>query len=385
MLTGEGHPLLADPCEFDPCDAAMEIVIVGLPASGKSALFNALIGAARRPEGGGRESPAVGVAKVPDTRLGALADIFQPERVVPAELTFHDLPPAREERVQRAIGGQQLGLLQRADALLLAVRAFEEASVPHLLGGVDPHRDVEAMMGELALSDLVILERRVERIQEQLKGARASERESFLREQASLERIKGELEREVPIREQSLDEAERRMLVGYQFLTAKPLLLAFNIGEETLSDALSQEAELADRYASEGVAVSVVSAKLEAELAEMDAQEREEFRQSMGASDIGVDRVLRKMQELLGMVSFFTVLSGEVKAWMVPKDTPASRAAGTIHSDMERGFIRAEVIPFEEMARCGSLAEARRQGVLRREGRDYPVQDGDVITFLFNV
>ena len=360
----------------------MELAIIGLPASGKSTLFNALTGSGSGPAA---EGPLIGVAKIADPRLDTLAEIFRPRRVVAAELTFHDLPPAREERVQRAISGKQLNLLQRADALLLVVRMFEDDSVPHVMGNVDPHRDVEAMIGELALSDLVILERRVERIRDQMKGAKASEREAFSKEMASLDRIRGDLEREVPIREQDLSDVETRLLAHYQFLTAKPLLLVFNAGEDMLNGALSHEAELAERYGRDGVAAVVVSARLEAELVEMETAEQMEFRESMGASEVSIDRVLHKTRELLGMVSFFTTVSDEVRAWMVLGGTAAPKAAGTIHTDMERGFIRAEVLPFEEMAKCGSVAEARRQGVLRLEGKDYLVQDGDVITFLFNV
>ena len=363
----------------------MDIAIVGSPASGKTTLFSALIGGAGQPDGATREASPIGVAKVPDPRLEPLAALFHPDRVVPAEVTYHDLPPAREESRQRAIGGQQLNLLQKTSALLLIVRAFQDPSVPHVLGDVDPHRDVEALLGELTLSDLMILERRVERIQQELKKARVTERDALSKEQLLLERIKADLEREVPIREQELGPTDARLLTNYQFLTAKPLLLVFNIGEELLPGALSFEAELAERYGRPKVAVAVVSAKLERELAQLDAEEQEEFRTSMGASGLGIDHVLRRTLEVLEMVTFFTVVSREVKAWTVPTSTPAVKAAGTIHSDMERGFIRAEVVSFQEMVGCGSVAEARRRGVLRLEGKDYAVQDGDVVTFLFNV
>jgi len=363
----------------------VDIAIIGFPASGKTALFSALIGGAGQPDDGTREVSPVGVAKVPDPRLDALAELFHPDRVVPAELTYHDLPPAREETRQRAIGGQQLNLLQKTSALLLVVRAFHDPSVPHVLGDVNPRRDVEALLGDLALSDLVTLERRVERIQQELKRARVTERDALSKEQLLLERIKASLEREVPIREQEPGPTDARLLANYQFLTGKPLLLVFNIGEEQLPEALSFEAELAERYGRPKVGVAVVSAKLERELAQLDAEEEEEFRSSMGASDVSIDRVLRRTLEVLGMVTFFTVVSGEVKAWTVPAGTPALKAAGTIHSDMERGFIRAEAVSFQEMVRCGSMTEARCQGVLRLEGKEYVVRDGDVVTFLFNI
>jgi GTP-binding protein YchF len=363
----------------------MEIAILGLPSSGKSSLFKALTGVSVSVTSPGREAPLVGVAKLEDKRLYDIASIFKPRRIVPAEFTFRDLPPAREARAQKAIGGQHLNLLQKADALLLTIRAFESVSVPHVLNSVDSNRDVRAMIGELALSDLVIAEKRAERIRDQMKGARVAERDALLKEQAVIERIKGNLGNEVPIREQGLLEADMRLVANYQFLTAKPLLLVFNIGEELLARAPALEKEWATKYERPGVVVGAVSAKLEAELVEMDEMDRTEFRQSMGASELDMNHVLRKLRELLRMVTFFTGAGEEVRAWLVASNTPAAKAAGTIHSDMERGFIRAEVITYDDLMRCGSIAEGRRQGVLRLEGKDYPVQDGDFITILFNV
>jgi hypothetical protein len=200
-----------------------------------------------------------------------------------------------------------------------------------------------------------------------------------------LDRVRSELEREVSIREQPVGDAERRLLANYQFLTAKPLLIVFNLGEESLENAPAMEEEAKSRYAKEGIATAVVSAKLEEELSEMEPPEQAEFRQSLGATSVGIGEMLRKAQELVGIVPFFTVGPDEVRAWMVLKDTLLPHASGTIHSDMERGFIRAEVITYQDMIKCGSMAEARRQGVLRLEGRDYVVQDGDIINVLFNV
>jgi hypothetical protein len=302
---------------------------------------------------------------------------------VPAELTYWDLPPVREEGVQKTISGQHLNQFQKADALLLVVRAFEAPSVPHLEGSVDPHRDVATMLLEMAYSDLAILERRLERLKLSLKGASAQQREAIAREEGLLRGIQKELERGIPLREQPV--GSDPTLANYQFLTHKPLLVLLNVGEEAIGRLKELDQELSKRYSGTGVGTATLCAKLEMELAQLAPGEEQEFRASLGLQDSGVDRVVRLSLELLRQVTFFTVVSQEVRAWLVHQDTPAVKAAGRIHTDMERGFIRAEVLAYRDLAASGSLAEARRRGLLRTEGKSYSVQDGDVITFLFNV
>jgi ribosome-binding ATPase YchF (GTP1/OBG family) len=238
---------------------------------------------------------------------------------------------------------------------------------------------------ELTFSDLAIIERRLKKIEVSLKGAKQPERQGLLQEQGILLKLSTDLEKDVPIRALRLTIDEARIITHYQFLTAKPLLIVVNIGEEQLSQAASLEAELNNRYSRPQSRVLTLCGKLEMELGQLNDSAAEEFRADFGIIESGADRVIKSSYELLGIISFFTIASGEVKAWSIPNGTIALKAAGKIHSDMERGFIRAEVISYHDLIKCGSLAEARKKGLLRLEGKSYIVQDGDVITFLFNV
>jgi hypothetical protein len=312
--------------------------------------------------------------------------MFVPERVVEAEVSYTDIPSTPEGLGKSTgIGGEYLGALQRMDALIHVTRDFDNPSVPHVESSVDPYRDVETMELELAMSDLAILERRADRLTTEFKGARAQERERIRVETQLIERLKDSLAKGTPVRQQELSEEDRRMIRGYQFLTAKPLLILFNVDESKLADMPSIEEEMSRRLEAPLVGCAAVCGSLEAELVQMDAAEELEFRQSLGAGESGASRVIQLSYGLVGLSTFFTVGQDEVKAWSIPVDVSAAKAAGTIHSDIERGFIRAEVIAYQTLIDCGSLTEARRRGVLRSEGRTYSVQDGDVINFLFNV
>jgi len=358
----------------------MEIGIIGLPSSGRTTLFEALTGT--KPETRTGAAVNVGVAKVPDKRLYGLAKLFQPKRVVPAEIKYIDIVGSFGKG---GMGGQLLTQLGTVDAFIHVVRLFEDASIPHVEGSLDPQRDVGAVDLELAFSDLAIIERRLKRIEESLKGARSQEREPLLKEAALLERIKKELEREVPLWQQGLTSEEGKLLENYQFLTAKPMLVVLNLGEEQIGQTISLEAEVLAHYKRPNFRVVALCAKLEKELVQLSEAEAADFRTSWGLSEPGLSRLLGISYDLLSLLSFFTTASGEVKAWTIRQGTTALKAAGKIHTDMERGFIRAEVIAYNDLMNCGSLAEARRRGLLRLEGKGYMVQDGDVITFLFNV
>ena len=364
----------------------MELGIIGLARSGKSTVFNTLTRGRVSTASGATAKSNIGAAKVPDERLGVLAGIFKPKRVINAEVQYIDLLNTPEGLGKdQGIGGEYFNVLQRVDALVHVVRAFEDPTVPHIQGNVDPLRDIATLDLELTFSDVAILERRLERLDAELKGAKAQERDRINRESALLDNIKERLLEETPLREQELTDDEKKQISALQLLTAKPLLVLLNVGEDQLSGIGRLEADLQQEVNRPNVSCVALCGRLEEELSQMDEEEEAEFRKSLNAGEPGHDKVVQGSYRLLGLVSFLTGNLNDVRAWPIPRDTPAVQAAGRIHSDMERGFIRAEVVPYDDLVECGSLAEARRRGLLRVEGKGYPVQDGDVIHFLFNV
>jgi hypothetical protein len=367
---------------------SVDIGIIGLPKSGKTTIFNGLTRG--KVDTGGYAPkdlvPHIGIAKVPEPRLQVLADILQPKRVVSAEARYIDIGASVKDLVKdEAISGQLLNQLSNVNALINVVRAFTDDKVPHIQGNLDAGRDIATMDLELIFSDLTIIDRRLKRIEISLKGAKPPERQGLLREQELLIKIKADLEKDVPIRQLRLTTDEARIMVNYQFLTAKPLLIVVNIGEDQLPQAASLAAELNARYSLPQSHIITLCGKLEMELSQLDNSAAEEFRADFGLSESGLERTIKSSYELLGLISFFSIASGEIKAWSIQNGTNALKAAGKIHSDMERGFIRAEVISYDNLVKCGSLSEARQKGLLRLEGKSYIVQDGDVVTFLFNV
>lgn len=364
----------------------MELGIIGLARSGKSTVFNTLTRGRVSTASGATAKSNIGAAKVPDERLGVLAGIFKPKRVINAEVQYIDLLNTPEGLGKdQGIAGEYFNVLQRVDALVHVVRAFQNPAVPHIQGSVDPLRDIATLDLELTFSDVAILERRLERLDAELKGAKAQERDRINRESALLDNIKERLLEETPLREQELTDEERKQISALQLLTAKPLLVLLNVGEDQLSSLGQLEADLQQKVNRPNVSCVALCGRLEEELSQMDEEEEAEFRKSLNAGEPGHDKVVQGSYRLLGLVSFLTGNLNDVRAWPIPRDTPAVQAAGRIHSDMERGFIRAEVVPYHDLVECGSLAEARRRGLLRVEGKGYPVQDGDVIHFLFNV
>jgi GTP-binding protein YchF len=365
----------------------MEIGIVGLPKSGKTTIFNALTrGRAQVSAHAASRDANIGVAKVPDERLQALARIFQPQKVVPAEIKYVDVAAAPKGFGKgEGISGVFLNQLSRADALVQVIRAFPDDNVPHIENSIDPKRDIAILGLELAFSDLAIIERRLQKLESSLKAAKGSERDPYLREQELLNRIKSGLESEVPVYRQPLSPEEIKALSVYQFLTAKPTLVVLNIGESQLEQAAALESEIRALYPYPQFAIVALCGKLEMELAEMSDEDAEVFRRDLKLGEAALARMVKLSYDLLGLISFLTVGADEVRAWSIARGTTAVKAAGKIHSDLERGFIRAEVIPFTQLMECGSMAEARRRGLLRLEGKSYIVQDGDVVTILFNV
>ena len=367
---------------------SIAVGVIGPGKSGKSTVFNALTGG--KAEGGGLaldgHTAHIGIARVPEPRLKTLADMLQPKKVVPAEVRYIDVGASVKSLVAGpGIGGELLNHLSTADALINVVRAFTDDSVPHPEGSLDVERDIANMDLELVFSDLTIIERRLQKIETSLKGAKPPERQAALHEQELLIKLKAELEKDIPIRALSLAAADARPLAGFQFLTAKPLLIVVNIGEEQLPGVADLEAELSSRHAQEKSRIIALCGKLEMELGQLDEPAAAEFRADFGLTESGPDRVIKQSYELLGLASFFSTAHEEVRAWSIPHGTSAVKAAGKIHSDMERGFIRAEVISYDDLMKCGSLSEGRKHGLLRLEGKEYVVQDGDVVTFLFNV
>ncbi len=365
----------------------MDFGIIGLGQSGKTTVFDALTGV-HAPTGtyeaGGLH---VGVVKLPDTRLDEVAAHFKPKKTTHADVRYLDCPGAafasgfgREgmpQDVQTA--------LARSDALVHVVRAFRSEHVAHPEGSVDPHRDVATMDLELIYADLAFVEKRLERLDIAVRSAKAGERGAGEREIALLQRIKTGLESEAPLRIQMLSADDRRLLHDYDFLTAKPVLVLLNLDEEDVPRAGELEAEFRDRWAGPGRGVAALCGKIEMELAELSEEDAAEFRADLGVPEAARDLVIRRSFELLDLISFLTVNPEDGHAWVVPRGTVALNAAGKVHSDMERGFIRAEVLSWRELVDCGSLAEARKRGVLRLEGKQYEVQDGDVLHILFSV
>ena len=366
----------------------MQISIIGLPRSGKTTIFNAVtrgkaeVAAYQDPEG----KPNVGVAKVPDQRLHRLGVVYRPKRVVPAEVTYVDIPAARDGLGEaRGIAGEHLNHLQGADALLVVARAFDDPSVTHVDDTVDPFRDVETALLELAFADLEIVDRRLARLADASRGTKAAERDALDGERSVLERIRVGLEAGESLRDMSFTAEEGRMLEGFRLLTAKPAVIVANVGEDQMSEAAEVEVRLASAAGGLRVRTAALCGRLEMELSQMDLAEEQEFRAGLGAGEPGLERIIRLSHDVADLITFFTGNQNDVRAWTVPRGSTALKAAGRVHSDFERGFIRAEVVSFEDLDTCGTVAEARKRGLLRQEGKEYLVQEGDVLNILFNV
>jgi GTP-binding protein YchF len=359
----------------------MKMAIIGLGNSGKTTVFNALTrGTAETAAySSGQLEPNLATVKVPDRRLDVLAKMFSPRKVTPADVQYVDVGGMSSGASQG--GGLPPALLNYiggVDALLHVVRAFADESVPHPDGTVNPKRDIESVDLELTFSDLAIIERRLQRLQAEIAKMSTKDREQRLAERDLLVRLQGELEGGTPIRAVTLSEEEARLLRGYQFLTAKPLLLVINVGEDQIHTPASAFSD-AERE------IVVLAGKIEAELAQLEDEDAQAFMEDLGISAPPRDRVIESTYRLLGLMSFLTAGPDEVRAWTIRHNTPAVEAAGTIHTDIQRGFIRAEVVAYEDLMRCGSMAEGKKQGVVRMEGKTYIVKDGDICHFLFNV
>jgi len=358
----------------------LHAALMGFPGSGKSTLFQLMTSARDSPRGKG--DTAVGISKVPDGRLDRLTAIFNPKKRVPATIEFIDIVAVGKAGAAALV---DVAGYRNADALVHVVRAFRDPVIPHPGGSVDPARDAQAMEDELILADLGVVERRIDRVGKDLKKSRSSELEA---ERDLLVRCQAALENGQPLRALGLSGEDSRQLRGFQLLSAKPLLVVINLDEADVEAAASVEAA-AERtgltsFLSRASTLAVpVCAKIELEIAALEPQDAEAFLKDLGLAESGLDRVIRASYELLGYMSFFTVGEDECRAWSIPRQTIAQEAAGEIHSDIARGFIRAEVVAYDAFIGRGSMHAAREHGELRLEGKEYVVQDGDIINFRF--
>jgi GTP-binding protein YchF len=362
----------------------MDLGIIGLALAGKSALFHAVTRGHAHTGSFAAAEPNIGTVKIPDERLDRLSALIKSKKTTYIEARYLDFPGGFSVRGEGP-ARTYLAALGQCDALVHVVRTFENPAVPHPAGGIDPARDLASVDMELAFADLQTLENRHERLEIQVRSARPGEREAGERELALVQRLRAALEGEVPLRAQELTADERRTISGFNLLTGKPVLVVVNAGEDDSSRLDEIANEFAERWRGPKVEVTAICGKLEQELAELSDDEAAEFRRDMGLPEGTLARMLLLSQQVLDQISIFTVGEQEARAWAVPAGAVAPEAAGKIHTDMERGFIRAEVIRWQELLDCGSYAEARKRGLLRTEGKQYIPQDGDVMHILFNV
>ena len=364
----------------------MKLGIVGLPNVGKSTLFNAITNA-------GAEvanyafctiEPNVGVVAVPDYRLDELAKMYSPKKITPAVIEFVDIAGlVKGASKGEGLGNKFLSHIREVDAVIHVVRCFDNDDIMHVSGSVDPKRDIETINLELILSDLEILDRRIDRTAKAAKGDK-----SLLTELEFLKRLKTELENGVSARAVEADDDEKAILADIGLLSAKPVIYACNMSEDDFASNIENN----ERYKAvceiakaEGAEVLPICAELEAEISSLSKEEKEMFLSDAGIESGGLDMLIQRSYSLLGLISYLTAGEPEVRAWTIKKGTKAPQAAGKIHSDFERGFIRAEVISFDELMACGSMQAAKEKGKIRSEGKDYVMHDGDVTLFRFNV
>jgi GTP-binding protein YchF len=361
----------------------LRTALIGFPSVGKTSLFQLMTSHREAPRGSqSRLEAAVGVARVPDARLDRLTAMYRPRKRVPATVEFADIGGMGRAATEALL---DVAPYRNADALVHVIRAFRDESIAHAPGPIDPARDAQAMEDEIILADLAVAEKRLERLDRDLKKGRTADLE---REREVLVHCRGALEQGTPLRAVELDDADRRRLRGFQFLSAKPLLIVINLHESDVAlvaqGAVAVHGAGLDAFVARAATRLVpVCAKIELEIAQLDPADAAAFLADLGLAESGVDRVIRAAYDLLGYLSFFTVGDDECRAWSIPRGTPAVAAAAEIHSDIARGFIRAEVVSYDHLASRGSMPACREHGEVRLEGKEYIVLDGDVITVRF--
>ena len=362
----------------------MQVTIVGLPGSGKTTVFNALTGGHAETGGfsGGRAAPNVSVVKVPDDSVDRLAALFSPKKTTYADVTYVDVAiPAGAAR-EGTVNPDVLAQIRNADALLHVARAFNDAAA---VAAPDPWRDVDDLDLEFTVADLSVVEKRLEKLRTQGRHGSQAERDQATREEELLKRVEPHLSEGRPIRSFGLTDEEELLIRGYRFLTQKPVLVVLNIDDSRLGEATALEVAGRERYGQPGTDVAALAGKIEAELGELSDDDARLFMDDLGIAEPSRGRVIRLTYDLLGLFSFYTAGEDECRAWTVRRGATAVEAAGTIHSDLARGFIRAEVIGVDDLLDAGSMAEARKRGTLRQEGKAYEVREGDTLNVLFNV
>lgn len=362
----------------------MEIGIIGLPFSGKTTLFSTLTGVdTKTAHTTGKIEVHRGVVKVPDERLDRLTEIFRPKKQVNATIEYLEVGGVEKETAKgKGFDPQFLAVLKNTDVLCHVVRAFKDEVFPHPEGSIDLLRDVQIVETEFILSDLTIVENRISRLEKQIQKAKSEE---DIRQLALLKKCRNFLEQEKPLRDLEMSDAEKKQLRGFQFLSAKPLILVVNYSEADIVRETEVLAPLAEYAQKPHLEVTGLCAKVEYEISRLADKDRQMFLEELGIAEPALDKLIRKSYQILGLISFFTVGDDECRAWTIRRGTGAQTAAGEIHSDLERGFIRAEVVNYDRFIELGSLAKCREQGILRLEGKEYVVQDGDIITVRFNV
>jgi GTP-binding protein YchF len=359
----------------------MRLGIIGLPQSGKTTVFNALT-RGHAPTGamigGGRFEVHTGVVTVPDPRVDSLSAMFHPRKTIYAQVTYADVAGIESNPSQHGeLKGPLLAELRQMDGLLHVVRAFEDPAVPHPLGSVDPARDVTAMDSELLINDLITVERKLERLEDELRKGGVKDKALAQKEVELFRKLHAHLQEDKAVRDLDLASEEERALSGMGLVTQKPMLILWNLGEGQKEPAPRAPRR---RYATAGI-----QGKLEMEIAQMAPEEMATFLKEYKIEEPGLNRVIRLSYDLLGLQSFFTVGEDEVRAWTVRRGALAPEAAGVVHTDMQKGFIRAEVVHYDDLTALGGMAEARTKGKLRLEGKEYPVKDGDVLNIRFAI
>ena len=354
----------------------MQTGIIGLPQVGKTSLFRILTKARVEARGGAPNQAHVGIARVPDARVAKLSEVFKPKKVTYATIEYVDIGGLQKDREKNSAS---LVPLREADALAHVVRLFQDSAVPHE-GPIDPVRDIESVEIELILNDLEQVGKRIERIEKDLKKKKDPQLEAELQ---VVQRCKAALEAETPLRELEFTPAERKMITGYMFLSQKPMLFVLNLGDEEAAeiDHVIEKYKLQKLTTKPHTAVVPFCGKIEAELAELDDAEAAEMMKEFGLKESGRDRLIQATYKLLGLISFLTCGEPECRAWTIERGMTAPQAAGAIHSDIERGFIKADVVNWENLLAAGSFAAAKEKAQVKLEGKEYIVQDGDVILF----